>query len=61
MKIDENGIFLSPRVALGDVIDKLQRTSMKIQEKRDDIDERRKKPQEASMEFLSLLECEKKK
>ena len=54
MKIGETEIFLSPRIALGDRIDKLQRRPMKIQEERDDIEERRKKAQGALMEFLSL-------
>ena len=42
MKIGENGIFLSPCVALGDRMIKLQRSPMKNQEERDDIEERRK-------------------
>ena len=61
MKIGENGIFLSPCVALGDVIYKIQRCPIKIQEKIYDIEERRKKAQGALMEFLSLLEYGKKK
>ena len=51
MKIVENKIFLSPYIALGDVIDKLQRMPMKNQEERDDIEERRKKAQGALMGF----------
>ena len=34
VKISENGIFLSPRVALSDRMIKFQRTSMKIQVKK---------------------------
>ena len=51
MKIVENEIFLSPRVALGDRMIKLQRTPMKIQEERYDIGVRRKKAQGALIEF----------
>ena len=51
MKISRNEIFLSPRVALGDVINKLQRMPMKNQEERDDIEEKRKKAQGALMGF----------
>ena len=40
MKIGKNGIFLSPYIALGDRNDKLQSRPMKIQEERDDIEER---------------------
>ena len=43
MKIVENEIFLSPRVALDDRMIKLERSPMKNQEERDDIEERRKK------------------
>ena len=52
MKIGKNGIFLSPRVALDDRNDKLQRRPMKIQEERDDIEERMKKDQGALMEVF---------
>ena len=55
MKIIENEIFLSPRVALDDRMIKLQRTPMKIQEEKNDFEERRKKAQGALIEFCSLL------
>ena len=56
MKIGKNEIFLSQRVALGDTMIKLQRTPMKNQEERDDIDERMKKIQGTLMEFCSHCE-----
>ena len=62
MKIGENEMFLSPRETLDDRMIKLQRTPMKIQEERDDIEERTKKAQGALMEvLLSLLKCARKK
>ena len=48
-------MFLSPLVALGDRMIKLQRTPMKIQEERDDIGEKRKKVQGALMEFALTM------
>ena len=59
MKIVENEIFLSPCVALSDRMIKLQRTPMKIQEERDDFEERRKKAQGALMGFY--FHCENKR
>ena len=61
MKISENEIFLSPHVALGDRMIKLQMKPMKIQEERDDIEERRKKAQGALMGFCSYYENERRR
>ena len=58
MKIGENEIFLSPRVALGDRIDKLQRSRMKNQEERDDIKERTQEAWKAPMVIFSLFSRE---
>ena len=58
MKIIKNEIFLSQRVALGDRMIKLQRTPMKIQEERDDIEERMKKAQGTLMGFCFHCENE---
>ena len=55
MKIIETKIFLSLCVALGARMIKLQRTPMKIQEEKDDIDERRKKAQGALLKFARTV------
>ena len=52
---------MSPRVALGDRIIKLQRTSITIQEERDDIEETRKKAQGALMGFCFHCENERRR
>ena len=61
MKIIKNELFLSPRVALGARMIKLQRTPMKIQEERDDIGDRRKKAQGALMGFCFHCENDRRK
>ena len=61
MKISENEIFLSPRIALDDRKIKLQRTPMKNQEEIDDIEERRKKAQGALMGFCFHCENERRR
>ena len=61
MKIGENEVFLSPCVALGDTMIKLQKQPMKIQEERDDIEERRKKAQGALMRFFFHCENERRR
>ena len=62
MKIDENRIFLRPRVALGARINKLQRRIMRIQKELDDIEEKmREKLEKLSNGNFISLKCEKEK
>ena len=62
MKINENGIFLRPCIALGARINKLQRRVMRIQKELDDIEERRREKLKKLSNGNSIsLKCEKEK